>query len=836
MRNLIKSRLNKVIVIALVLIMAFSSFSVCPKITALEADAVVYVSNSGTDTNAGTAESPVKSVKQAYAVIDQKLKAAGLDTDPEAYAKIILLDDVTTTISGTFQAAATAFNYKVCVTGVTNDTAFIINGGTAQSYYNHKGPTKYENITIKNITTSKYISFHSNGTYLEIGENVKTVKSANSGEGISLAGCPQGTNSATESELIVRSGDWRIVYTTGYTSYINGKTTNFTMTGGTAERVCCGFQKYNGNINIDISDATVGMLNYTPYNTSGASSTPYSGNVFVSLKNATVTGNFESGTKTGLAGSLFLSLDNANIVGTTSIQCTGSVTLNYKEISVPAGKVFELPFNATYNVENLVGGGTLMLNGSAVLNVQNVSGSTKYAFSSPAFDGTHITALETVPDGAFTFSGSGKSGVKTEDELKKWFVSSAEISNGLVLTAPAGVTVNLYKGFLKSTSGATLIDKTKTETVDGKTYHYYIGLAEGKYSYLAKGTGYYTVLKCLNFSSDKAAVLTEINANPGIKSGKGFEATGTITQYTDEFNENALSVKESWKTDYSDVYTTPTIAAGESKAEHEFTTQDEMENYITSLDKSGDDMYIFSVCKSPSYNYDMPLVIFTKTDLSSALTIEEAVNLLKGNGKLNVMYQGQIHGNEPAGGEGALAIIKAMTGPYGQSVIESANLLVLPRANPDGSRAFTRNNVANEFDMNRDHIKVQSEEVTAIHNIYNMILPEVFIDGHEYTCDTSKTSGNYRDILFAVGGGYNSTTELVEMGTVLTNSIIDRLQGEGIRSTYYPATSGTGAVKSGLMTNTANFSSGRGYYSLKGSITLLVETRGINCTPCQGHF
>ncbi len=394
----------------------------------------------------------------------------------------------------------------------------------------------------------------------------------------------------------------------------------------------------------------------------------------------------------------------------------------------------------------------------------------------------------------------------------------------LVLVAPKEVSVSLFKDF-KSTKKA--VKKTSTETKGDLTYHIYKNLKPGNYNYLCKGNGYYSLEQNLYYSSEKATKRTEIDVNPGKTSGKGYESCETIFNYTKEVEDTLLAPKESWKNDFKDVYSTPTLAS-KTKAQNEFTSQEEMESFVERVVSSAPYMYLYTLCKTPSFNFNMPAVFVTSSDLSAAKTVEEASSIINKNGKINIMYEAQIHGNEPAGGDGALAILKTLSGEYGKEIINQVNVIVIPRANPDGSFKFSRKNVKDNIDLNRDHIKVQSEEIKAIHNLYNLTMPYVFIDGHEYTPSVQSTETTSRDILFAVGGGFNSTKDLVNAGTAVTQSIIENLNKENINATYYPATKKAGTVQSGFMINTANFSSGRGYYSLKGAITLLVETRGID--------
>lgn len=416
--------------------------------------------------------------------------------------------------------------------------------------------------------------------------------------------------------------------------------------------------------------------------------------------------------------------------------------------------------------------------------------------------------------------------------------SDAAIVSELVLYAPQDVTVNLYGGLpvksqadLPEVRTANHVQESTTETKDGITYHHYYNLParDDGYHYSVTGVGYYNVIGQLYYPKKKASKINKINVDPGKIAGNGYEQTSILFKNSDELLEKVAPVKAKWKTKYPSVYDTPTIKAGNNKANHEFTSQAEMESFIHKIDDTDDDMYYYSLTKTPTTdNFDIPLLIFTQSNLKGCSDYVSAASKVKKNGKPTIMYQAQIHGNEPAGGDGCLAVIKALDGKYGKKVLKNVNLVVIPRVNPDGSKAFSRDNGREKIDMNRDHIKVQSAEIEAAHNVYNLFMPQAVLDGHEYYALDFAQKGVFKDVLLGVGGGYNTTARLTRTGVKAVNSVIKGLNKEGLRATYYSASSASGAVKDGLMVDTANFSTGRGYYSLKGCISLLVETRGIH--------
>ena len=110
------------------------------------------------------------------------------------------------------------------------------------------------------------------------------------------------------------------------------------------------------------------------------------------------------------------------------------------------------------------------------------------------------------------------------------------------------------------------------------------------------------VIEITEIREETAAKTNMIDVDPGKIAGNGYEQTCTLLKNSDELLEKVAPVKPEWKTKYPYVYDTPTIKAGSSKANHEFTTQAEMEGFIHNLDDAEDDMYYYSLTKTPTKN------------------------------------------------------------------------------------------------------------------------------------------------------------------------------------------------------------------------------------------
>ncbi|MFP5443171.1 MAG: M14 family zinc carboxypeptidase, partial [Betaproteobacteria bacterium] len=109
----------------------------------------------------------------------------------------------------------------------------------------------------------------------------------------------------------------------------------------------------------------------------------------------------------------------------------------------------------------------------------------------------------------------------------------------------------------------------------------------------------------------------------------------------------------------------------------------------------------------------------------------EPVNL-DTSGRPTVVLVGQQHGDEPAGSEALLVISRELTHGLLEPLLDRINVVVVPRANPDGAAVGTRV-TANGVDMNRDHLLLNTPEARALAKVVNDYRPILVVDAHEYT-------------------------------------------------------------------------------------------------------
>lgn len=97
------------------------------------------------------------------------------------------------------------------------------------------------------------------------------------------------------------------------------------------------------------------------------------------------------------------------------------------------------------------------------------------------------------------------------------------------------------------------------------------------------------------------------------------------------------------------------------------------------------------------------------------------------------------HGNEQSAKEAALWLIRDLALGDGKSVLKKLNILVIPQANPYGNFFDQRRN-EQDLDLNRDHVKLESTEVEAVHRVFRTWMPEVTMDVHEKGDDYYRVS------------------------------------------------------------------------------------------------
>ena len=188
------------------------------------------------------------------------------------------------------------------------------------------------------------------------------------------------------------------------------------------------------------------------------------------------------------------------------------------------------------------------------------------------------------------------------------------------------------------------------------------------------------------------------------------------------------------------------------------------------------------------------------------------------------------HGDEPAGSEALLVVARQLAGHELGAVLDQVDVLLLPRANPDGAEVMSRVS-AGGIDINRDHLLLRTPEAQAVNVLLRRQRPVVVADLHEHT-----VVGRYLEKFNAV----QRHDMLLQYATVANlppalgqasdewfrRPMIEALAAEGHRTEWY-YTNPTRPGNLRLSMGGVQPDTGRNVSGLKHAVSLLLETRGI---------
>ena len=215
------------------------------------------------------------------------------------------------------------------------------------------------------------------------------------------------------------------------------------------------------------------------------------------------------------------------------------------------------------------------------------------------------------------------------------------------------------------------------------------------------------------------------------------------------------------------------------------------------------------------------LLLSRQPDLTSAA--------LRASGRPSVLLMAQQHGDEPAGAEALLVVARQLANGSLTSLLERLDVIVLPRANPDGAAAGQRATAAG-LDANRDHLLLRTPEAQAIATLMRDYQPVVVADAHEYP-----PIAPYLDKFGAIGRAdvllqYATAPGVHEFVTRAAEEwfrqpLLQSLRREGLSSDWYHMPSGSaqdrrmamGGPRAELSRNAAG---------LRHAVSLLIESRG----------
>lgn len=257
--------------------------------------------------------------------------------------------------------------------------------------------------------------------------------------------------------------------------------------------------------------------------------------------------------------------------------------------------------------------------------------------------------------------------------------------------------------------------------------------------------------------------------------------------------------------------------------EPRLTSQETMMAFIAGLAAQASSLRVVELGKSQE-GRAIPLLVFARGPLSHPVEIAR-------NGKPTMLVIGQQHGNEPAGGEAALAFAAALARDAATAaLLDRINVLIVPRANPDGAFHFVRG-LVNGDDVNRDHLLLASPEGQALGRVFAQYQPEVVLDCHEFSVAERwiRKFGVLQDYDALVQYATVSNLPPLQMETSETlfrQPLLRAFERNGLRHSWYFTTSRADDRKlvsmGGVVPDT-----GRNIAGLRNAVSFLLETRGV---------
>ncbi|MBR4020627.1 MAG: hypothetical protein IKI99_04870, partial [Firmicutes bacterium] len=267
-----------------------------------------------------------------------------------------------------------------------------------------------------------------------------------------------------------------------------------------------------------------------------------------------------------------------------------------------------------------------------------------------------------------------------------------------------------------------------------------------------------------------------------------------------------------WPDEILDIYSDSTVPQ-----HHQCMKQDEMEAVLGELEGRCGMLTCYPVGKSLHYGFTIPLAVLSNEKVSGCW--QEVLEQLAESEKVNIWYQAQIHGNEPAACDGALAVLEAFCeNEELRKLLDHVNLVVVPRANPEAAYLYRRMAYDN-IDLNRDHMACEAYETRLLHQAAEILEPEVVLDGHEFTFFVTDKEDGWPfvkkgcEIMSSPATSLNIADEVRACSYMVCGQVFEELKEKEYR-VYHFGTSEKSAF-------------GRCFYGLHQCLSFLIETRGI---------
>ncbi len=152
------------------------------------------------------------------------------------------------------------------------------------------------------------------------------------------------------------------------------------------------------------------------------------------------------------------------------------------------------------------------------------------------------------------------------------------------------------------------------------------------------------------------------------------------------------------------------------------TMYDDLMEFVYELDASSELMQVRKITETLR-GRDVVLCILSNPSVYQASDVI-------GSAKPVVLIVNNVHGGEVAGKEASLILMRDLLFGELRPLLDQAVVLNVPTINPDGAEERRRTNEQN-FDMNRDYLKLESQEIQAlVTKVLNEWQPDIHVDTH----------------------------------------------------------------------------------------------------------
>lgn len=271
-------------------------------------------------------------------------------------------------------------------------------------------------------------------------------------------------------------------------------------------------------------------------------------------------------------------------------------------------------------------------------------------------------------------------------------------------------------------------------------------------------------------------------------------------------------------------YDTPGLADGRRA----FTTNAELEQWLRhwAANRSGSTrMQVLDIGRSQR---GTPLLALVATRARGT-----DVAALEDSGRPTVLLIGQQHGDEPASAE-ALLIVARELAPGGllEPMLEAINVIVVPRANPDGSEAG-QHLLANGVDLDRDHLLLATPEAQALARLVRNYRPIAVVDAHEHAVAGPLLERHgvlpRADLMIGHATTPNLPEFMVKAAREWYEAPMARaLDTAGLRQEPYHAFPTGQPTAQRLSTGSTDAADARNVNGLKNAVSLMITSRGAD--------